>query len=33
MHVFLSFLGGMAGGIIGVFMLFKVADWLDRRKE
>lgn len=33
MHLFISILGGMAGGVIGVYLLFKVADYLDRRKE
>lgn len=33
MHLFLSILSGIVGGVIGVYLLFKIADWQDRRKE
>ena len=33
MHLFISILGGIVGGVIGVYLLFKVADLLDRRRE
>lgn len=33
MHLIISILGGMAGGVIGIYLLFKISDHLDRKKD
>ena len=33
MHLIISILGGIVGGVIGVYLIFEMADFIDRRKE